>query len=441
MSIIELKEKILLNLIFPIADFVMGTCAMKWYKKIQYLETLSKDELEQWQLKQLNLLLNHAYENTIYYKEVFDSLGIKPSDIKSFEDLKQIPVLTREIIKERFNDLIPRNINKIKHRYSSTGGSTGEPLRYICDENTWGFVTAMKIHSWQTTGYRYGELFMSLGSSSLFPVNKKSIVHEIYFKLKNTIPLNGMNMEDSICERYINIINKYNIKYIYGYATAIYLLALYCKKNNIDIKLKYVYTTAEKLHPHYRETIKESFKCNVMDCYGSKDGGVTAYEVEPGIYHVGYCAHFEKSDHNNQPQTLYVTNLIDFAFPTIRYANGDEVQMHDESIESNYNGQKLKEVIGRTSDIIELSNGHRLTTPGFTILFRKFNVNAYRIRKIGELEILIQIVKKDCYTEQEHELLCQAIQKHVGEDCTVRYEFLDKIEPLKNGKRSFFMNE
>ena len=45
MSIIELKEKILLNLIFPIADFVMGTCAMKWYKKIQYLETLSKDEL------------------------------------------------------------------------------------------------------------------------------------------------------------------------------------------------------------------------------------------------------------------------------------------------------------------------------------------------------------------------------------------------------------
>jgi phenylacetate-CoA ligase len=189
MSIIELKEKILLNLIFPIADFVMGTCAMKWYKKIKYLETLSKEELEQWQLNQLDLLLNHAYENTVYYKEVFDSLGLKPSDIKTFDDMERLPVLTREIIKERFNDLIPKNINKIKHRYSSTGGSTGEPLRYICDENTWGFVTAMKIHSWQTTGYRYGELFMSLGSSSLFPVNKKSIVHEIYFKLKNTIPL------------------------------------------------------------------------------------------------------------------------------------------------------------------------------------------------------------------------------------------------------------
>lgn len=440
MNVRKLKEKILLQVIFPTADFVMETCAMKWYKKIKHLNTLSSEEIQKWQLSQLSLLLDHAYNNTVYYKEVFDSLNLKPNDIKSFDDLKKLPVLTRDIIKERFNDIVPKNIKSIKHRYSHTGGSTGEPMKYICDENTWGFVTAMKIHSWQTTGYYYGDLFMSLGSSSLFPVNKKSLVHEIYFKLRNTIPLNGMNMDDAICAKYVEIAKRHKVKYIYGYATAIYLLAKYCSKNNVTIDLNVAYTTAEKLHPHYRKMISETFNCKVMDCYGSKDGGVTAYEVHPGYYHVGYASHFEVANEYGNLQTLYSTNLIDYAFPTIRYANGDEVIMHA-PLESEYNGQLMKEVVGRTSDVVELANGNRLTTSGFNSLFRTFNVEAFRIKKVADNKVLVQIKKRDNYTDSEHELLYSTITKYVGEQTILEFEYVEEFQPLKNGKRSFLMND
>ena len=436
----KLKEQILLRIIFPLADFVMGTCAMKWYKQIVYLNSLSADEIQKWQLDQLSRLLNHAYDNTVYYKEVFDSLNLKPSDIKTFEDLKKLPVLTRDIIKERFNDIVPKNIKSIKHRYNHTGGSTGEPMKYICDENTWGFVTAMKIYSWKTTGYRYGDLFMSLGSSSLFPVNKRSLVHEIYFRLRNTIPLNGMNMDDSICDKYVKIAQKHKVKYIYGYATAIYLLALYCKKNNIQLPLKAAFTTAEKLHPHYRQTISDAFGCRVMDCYGSKDGGVTAYEVSPGYYHVGYASYFEIANDFGSLQTLYATNLIDYAFPTIRYANGDEVVMH-KPLETEYNGQLMKEVVGRTSDVVELANGNRLTTSGFNSLFRTFNVEAFRIKKVAEDKVLVQIKKRNNYTDSEHDLLFATITKYIGAETKLEFEYVSEFQPLKNGKRSFLMND
>lgn len=77
MNMRKLKEQILLRIIFPLADFVMGTCAMKWYKQIVYLNSLSADEIQKWQLDQLSRLLNHVYDNTVYYKEVFDSLNLK----------------------------------------------------------------------------------------------------------------------------------------------------------------------------------------------------------------------------------------------------------------------------------------------------------------------------------------------------------------------------
>lgn len=421
------------------ADMVMGTCAMKWYRQISKMNEWTPEDIILWQTKRLHLLIDHAYNHTQYYREVMDSRGLKPQDINTPDDIKLFPVLTREIIKERFNDLIPDNIKKYPHRYCSTGGSTGQPMQYICDENTWGFVTAMKIHSWKQIGYHYGDRFVSLGSSSLFPVNKRSMVSELYFRLRNTIPLNGMNMDDNTCAKYMSIIQKHNIKYAYGYATALYLLAKYCRDNGISWSFNAVFPTAEKLTPLYRRVISETWNTIVMDCYGSRDGGITAYEIEPGKYHVGYCSWLEASA--NEPSDLYSTNLIDFAFPTIRYANRDEVMMWDDSVNSGYNGQLIREVVGRTSDVVAFDNGHRLTTSGFNSLFRGFNVEAFRMIKTGGRSIKVQIQKRDSYTHDEHELLLATIKKYVGNDVDVHFEYVDRFEPLPNGKRSFLLND
>lgn len=176
-----------------------------------------------------------------------------------------------------------------------------------------------------------------------------------------------------------------------------------------------------------------------MDCYGSRDGGITAYEIEPGKYHVGYASWLEASD--KEPSELYATNLIDFAFPTIRYANRDEVMMWDSTVYSIYNGQILKRVIGRTSDVVAFNNGHRLTTSGFNSLFRGFNIEAFRIKKTGDMSVLIQIQKRENYTQEEHDLLFASIEKYVGDDVSIAFEYIDEFQPLPNGKRSFLLNE
>ena len=81
-----LKESIILNLIMPMAEMLMGTCAMKWRKIILKMNTWSSEEIRAWQNENLRAFVKHAYEHTTYYKNQFDTLGIKPEDIQMSDD-------------------------------------------------------------------------------------------------------------------------------------------------------------------------------------------------------------------------------------------------------------------------------------------------------------------------------------------------------------------
>ena len=434
----KIKEFILLKIVIPVVDMIMGMKINYWYKEINKLNPLSRDEITEWQNRQFRDLIRFAYEHTVYYKEIIDKSGYSIDDFTSTKDICRLPILTKEIIRQRYSDIIPDNITKIPHRKRSTGGSTGEPLHFIIDENTWGYVTAAKIYAWQTTGFQYGEPFLSFGSSSLFRVNKKKRLHDIYYKLRNAIALNGMDMEDSICRKYLEIARKKRVKYIYGYASSIYILASYVKKHNVKNKLNAVFTTSEVLTPEYRQVIEEAFDTKVMDCYGAHDGGITAFEIERGSYFVGYNT-FCEVENPSEISTLYCSNLIDFAFPMLRYEVGDAVVM-DNTANTHYNGQIIKKIEGRTGDIIRLKNGHTITNPGFTVVFKQFNVKAYRIKQLSESSLVVTLVVLPNFKKEEEAKIIDTIKKYAGDDCEIRVEYIDQFEPLENGKRRFIMS-
>ena len=187
--------------------------------------------------------------------------------------------------------------------------------------------------------------------------------------------------------------------------------------------------------------IEKTFNCRVMDCYGCRDAGITCYEVRPKKYHVSYNSIIEIVNPIQEGMgTIVSTNILNYAFPLLRYDFGDMVQMDwDDAI---YNGQVIAHVYGRTSDVLQLDNGHVLTSPGFTILMGKFDVVAYDIQKISGSEIKMQIqpVVGKWNAEQE-KLLSDEMKRFVGDGCKFSIEYVDHFEPLKNGKRRYFMND
>ncbi|MDP3463675.1 MAG: hypothetical protein Q8S18_12865 [Bacteroidales bacterium] len=433
----SLRSYVYYKLFFPIGDLVVKTKLSYYYRKIKMMQNLSGKDIINWQNQQLRILLTHAYCHTTYYKELLDSLGLKPNDFSSKEDLNRLPPLTKEIIINNFHKFIPDNISKISHKEAFTGGSTGKPLKYLLDNRSWSFSTANTLINRENNGWYIGDKHIVLGSSSLNISSKQSIKHKIYYLLKGKISLSGVNLSDSVCNKYINIIMSKKIRHIYGYASSIYLLADYALRNKLNIKLDGCYTTSEKLTDIFRQTITEAFKCKILDEYGANDGGITAFNYGDGRFLVSYNSLFNCPDAEHF--SLLLTDLTNHAFPLINYDLGDQVSCQENhSFRHNYNGQVFTSLLGRTSDIIQLENGSNITGPGFTVLFNSFPVEYYCVKKEGVNHIKCFIKKRNDFNLEHEAILKKNIAAQIG-DAQLDIEYSDKVFFTKSGKRAYFI--
>ena len=435
-----MKSILIKRFVLPFADIIMNTKVSYYLGLIKKISKYSKKELKEWQLNQLHELLNHAYHNTNYYKNLFNTHGIVPDDINRFEDLRKIPILTKKIIKDNYQDLIPTNINKINYTSASTGGSSGDPLKYLLDKNSWSFQTALNIYFWEKTSYNYGDSYLALGSTSLFVNKKRSLKHEIYYWIKGKYGINGINLSDDAIKQCLDFIKNKKIKYLYGYASSLYLIAKYVEKNKINIDIKVCFPTSEVLTQVYRDTIKNVFKCEIIDSYGASDGGVSAYEIIDGYYFVGYNSIVNTQGMGKEGEDIYLVDLFNYAMPFINYEVGDAISFSQEVDFDDYNGQYFNKIFGRTSDIIELKNGRKLTGPGFTIIFKDLPVEKYSIQKDGLNSLIINVKKTNGYKKNHEDIILSSVKNMAGEDCNISINYNNTFELSNSGKHKYIMN-
>jgi phenylacetate-CoA ligase len=438
----KVYSQVLSNFLMPLANRVMHTKDMYYLKEIRKMSQWSPLGIMSWQNDKFLDLINHFHKNTRFVPKLFAEHGISLSTFKSIDDIKMFPVLNKALFLQYKDEILPDNLKLLNYKSSSTGGSSGDPLKFLLDLNSWSFTVANKIYNWEKAGYFYGDRHIALGSSSLFP-NSKSWKHSTFHWLKNEFPLNGMNMSNEIMQTYVDLIKSKKIKFLYGYASALYLLASYVIKQKITINgVKGVFPTSEMLTEEFRELIFKAFKCRIMDSYGARDGGITAFEVYPANYHVGYNSYINTQglSKDGTPKPIIITDLLNKAFPFINYELGDLITIQSSESNSEYNGQVIEKIYGRESDIIYLKNGNTITGPGFTILFRDFNVAAYQIKKINELHIQCLIQKTARYTHVEEKQIVFAIKRYIGSDCRLDMAYSETIPVGANGKIKYFIN-
>ncbi|MCX6163659.1 MAG: hypothetical protein NTU73_02165, partial [Ignavibacteriae bacterium] len=248
------------------------------------LQWNSYDELLSIQNSKLKNLIKFAYSHNKYYRKVFDNLKIKPDDIKTTEDLRNLPVLNKKIIRENYELMKSDGYEQFKPRIRATSGSTGEALHFILDRETHSWAHAYMLLAWYTTGYRLGDKIVVISSGS--SKTKSDISQRIFSFLRNSVDLSSFDVDESEILKYINVINKNRPVLLYGYSSALALLSKYIIDNKVTVySPKGIVTTGENLLPHNRERIEKAFNAKVFDKYGVLESGVSAYECEN---HDGY---------------------------------------------------------------------------------------------------------------------------------------------------------
>ena len=82
--------------------------------KVLDQQWMKTDELKRLQEKKLRTIIEHSYRFVPFYRRKWKELNLKPSDIKHVDDLKKLPIISREEVMKNYTDLIAvnyRNLN------------------------------------------------------------------------------------------------------------------------------------------------------------------------------------------------------------------------------------------------------------------------------------------------------------------------------------------
>ncbi|NQE54746.1 hypothetical protein C5S29_14245 [ANME-1 cluster archaeon GoMg3.2] len=222
----------------------------------------NRDKLLQFQKKHLKDLLLHAYKNVPYYHRIFKDIGIVDNGTVDLSKFNEIPILTKEIIREHRQELISKDYKTRKWYYNSSGGSTGEPLRFIQDDvyAKWGNVA---FYYWYMDILGVDE--PNVRKTILWGSERDLFQGGLGFKAKianwltNTVFLNSFKMSEDDMDYYIKTINSYKPDLIRGYAGSLYELCRYAEKNIVIHTPKIVVGAAETLGDEMRGKIETVF--------------------------------------------------------------------------------------------------------------------------------------------------------------------------------------
>ena len=112
------------------------------------IETASREEILRIQNEKIVKQVKHVYENVPYYRDLMDKKGVKPEDIKSVDDIKKLPFLSKSDLREAYPYGLLATDLKNCVRIQSTSGTTGKRVVAFYTQNDidiWEECTARAI--------------------------------------------------------------------------------------------------------------------------------------------------------------------------------------------------------------------------------------------------------------------------------------------------------
>src|SRR5713226_3228679 len=147
------------------APFVRRVIAPLWarWEKSPYLrchEVLQctqydhPDIIRDGQLQAVRELLRHAYVTTSYYRARLDWSGLRPEDVRGFDDLRAVPVLTKGDLRGHAEDMLSNHYDRSTLQRKKTSGSTGVSVEVFVDESAAQWKRACTLRADEWSGWR-----------------------------------------------------------------------------------------------------------------------------------------------------------------------------------------------------------------------------------------------------------------------------------------------
>ncbi len=408
---------------------------------------MSRQQIRDYQFAKTKKLVRHAYENVPYYTRVFDDLHIHPNDIESFDDFATLPVLTKDIIRENFDDMIAANFDKAAMNRNSTGGSTGEPLTFYQDKTYKVWADAARRRGWyDIAGCQYGDTCAVIWGAMHEVKEDFSLYERARDYLKTgEIWLNAFNLSDDRKYEFFKFCRTARPKLLRGYTTAIADFARYLDNNNLKFpSIKGIILCAETVTDEMQNYIESIFQAPSYNTYGGRELSLIAMQCshKNGLHEVSENNYVEY-----EPITLagcagaanlLVTNLNNYAMPFIRYRIGDiGVPSGLMECDCGRGLPLIAKIVGRTTEIFVFHDKTRIAGEMFIHLMKEFPMREYQFAQTSPREIIFRHSAKDHLSDELKGKFLDTYKKYLPDGVEIKIQQVDSFEKTPTGKFKF----
>lgn len=379
------------------------------------------DELKSYQLYQLNRLLHHAYDNTPYYKRVFDERGIKPDDIQSIQDLKKLPILTKDIAREQ--DLLTRPTSGLIK--FSTSGSTGDVFSFWGSDDLYKREAAFITRAFSAHGVRlYDEKTVWIRR---YVPSEGDPLFKYDYEL-NRLYLSAYHLSLDTIRQYVDIIDSYGARVLVGYPSSLYIFSTLLEESGIrPANIEVAHSSSEHVINGFKLRTEEILGVPMKSHYGMVERVSMFFQ----------CDH---SDHYHESMEYGVTEFVDgvvvgtgflnYSMPLIRY------RMDDMVVENKSNKQcgcgrglplSAKDFIGRSNDMLITKDGRPVPGVNFYSFMCKIpGVRMFQVIQNSVDDVVVRVVPNSLFDKGSERLIVRKFMERL--DIIVKIELVRTIE-------------
>lgn len=440
------------RVVYPLHERLLKRPTFAYLESLEESQWLSRAELERLQARKLTRLLQTAAKHSPWHAERILAAGL---DVGAncapvmLEELRRLPVMTKQDARVNVDRMRWVSVPGGASKYN-TGGSSGEPLVFYFGRSRQASDAAGRIRArrWWSVDVGDREAYLWGAPAEL---NKTDRIKTLRDGLLNQLVLNAFAMSAANMDAYLEAVQAFRPKCIYGYASSVALLAARARARGIRLRLpelRVVCATGEPLYPHQRQLIEEVFGVPVANEFGSRDIGLTAHETPHGeMLLISESIILEVLDEAGQPVApgelgeAVATGLCSDAQPFIRYRTGDMVRMSPQGCSDGRGLHVLSEVVGRTTDFVVRPDGALMHALAVIYVLRDVEgIAQFKFIQHALRDVEVLIVPASQWTEASHAKVIAGLAARLGNDVRVSIRLVDAIPVEASGKYRYVVS-
>lgn len=410
------------------------------------VETCSRSEMQGIQLGRLQKTVSDVYEKNPVYKKRLDEAGVKPSDIKSLDDVRRLPFTVKDDLRDNYPfDLFTASREDIIE-YHATSGTTGKPIVVGYTRNdieTWTEVMARCLSA---SGITKNDVLQNIYGYGLFTGG----IGAHYGGLKigaGVIPISGGNTQKQIM--LMQDFGTTAMTVTPSFLMHVHEVGVDMGVDFRKLNLRTAVLGAEFWTEAMREKIQESFGLKACDIYGLTEitgPGVSCecHEAQNGL-HINEDYFLPEIINPESGEALPIGDEGELVFTTIgkegqpllRYRTRDITSLSLEPCICGRTLIKMKKLTGRTDDLLIIRGVNFFPSQIESILLKhegvtpNYLVVVDRQGTLDEVEVRIEVI--DAYaTKFVHEVFTVSEHQVVSDDIATRAIVKNLVRDIKN---------